>query len=52
MYLLKPGTSQNDPKPAKTSRNNPKPVKTTPEKLRNDPKRTKILKLEKSEIFY
>ena len=30
-YLLKPGTSQDEPKPAEASQNNPK-------ELRNDPK--------------
>ena len=43
-YLLKLGTGQNDPKPAKTSQNDPK-------KLRNDLKRAKISKLKKLEFF-
>ena len=51
-YLLKPGTSQNDQKLAKTSRDDPKPSITTPKKLRNHPKRPKISKLGKSRIFY
>ena len=48
MYLLKPGTSQNNPKRAKTTRNqekraetsqiDPKAAETTQEKLQNDPK--------------
>ena len=40
--LLKPGTSHNDPKPAKTSRNEPIAAKTAQKKrcktTRNDPK--------------
>ena len=54
-YLLKPGTSQNDPKPAKTTRNDPKRPKisqSTPKKLRNDSKRPTILKLGKYGIFH
>ena len=53
-YLLKPGTSQNNPKPAKTSQNETKRHKTSrkdPPKLRNDPKRPKIPKLVKYRIF-
>ena len=53
-YLLKPGTSQNNPKPAKTSQNETKRPKTSrkdPPKLRNDPKRPKIPKLVKYRIF-
>ena len=54
-YLLKPGTSQNDPKLAKTSqtsRSDPKPAKTTQEKLRNDQKLLKILKFGKFAILH
>ena len=53
-YLLKPGTCQNNPKPAKTSQNETKRPKTSrkdPPKLRNDPKRPKIPKLVKYRIF-
>ena len=54
-YLLKPGTSQNDLKPAKTSRNQPKRSETSQnhtKNMRNDRKRSKISKLGKSGIFY
>ena len=40
-YLLKPGTSQSEPKPAKTSWNQPKQPEASrndPQKLRNDQK--------------
>ena len=46
--MLKPGTSQNDQKPAETSRNERK----QPPKMRNDPKRPKTSKMRKSWIFY
>ena len=48
LYLLKPRTGQNEPKPAKKSQNQPK----QPKKLQNDPKQPKISKLGKFWIFY
>ena len=47
-YLLKPGKSQNEPKPAVTTRNQPK----WPKILSNKPKRPNISKLGKFGIFY
>ena len=36
-YLLKPGTSQNDPKPAKTTRNDPKSANRPPKNCETTP---------------